>query len=72
MCVRYQHGESRALEGDTIAPLFVMETSLEISVNREQRDEGGGTKEGRNRHSLLLTVLVAEIDYLSIQQLGQS
>lgn len=28
--------------------------------------KGGGTKEGRNRHSLLLTVLVAEIDRLSI------
>lgn len=34
--------------------------------------EGGGTKEGGNRHRLLLAVLVAEIDYLSIQQLGQS
>lgn len=33
--------------------------------------EGGVTNEGRHRDSLLITVLVAAIDYLSIQHLGQ-
>lgn len=51
VCVRHQHGESRALGGGTIARLLAVETSLEISVNREQRDEWVGRRKERREEA---------------------